>query len=228
MRSLSTFTPRPLACTVVFWKKSYDRATALATADKARSKGQLRKAVRWYLEVLQKEGDDPSVHARLAPLLARLHRYADSRRSFDKAAEGFLAAGFVPKAIAVWTVAAQTFPEQVEYWERIANEQAVRGRKADAVLALLQGRSQLRKKRQRPLAALLLRQVLELQPGHIEAALDLADLLRRDGVRDEARRLLASLLTRVGRGGRMRRRVRLAQLRLEFSLRGALDWAFAR
>lgn len=211
----------------MFWRKPYDRATALATADKARSRGRLRKAVRWYLKVLQQDDGDLQVHARLAPLLARLRRWDDSRRSFDKAAEGFLAAGFVPKAIAVWTLAAQTFPEQVEYWERIANEQVMRGKKADAVLALLDGRSRLRRKRQRPLAALLLRQVLEVQPGHIEASLDLADLLRRDGVRDEAKRLLSSLLTRVGRG-RMRRRVRFAQWRLEPSFRGAVAWALAR
>ena len=101
------------------------------------------------------------------------------------------------------------------------------GKRADAILALLQGRSMLTKKRQRPLAALLLRQALELQPGHIEASLDLADLLRRDGIRDEAKRLLNSLLIRVGKG-RMRRRIRYAQLKLEPSLRGALNWAFAR
>jgi hypothetical protein len=31
----------------------------------------------------------------------------------------------------------------------------------------------------------------------------------------------------VGRG-KLRRRVRFAQLRVEFTLRGTLDWAFAR
>jgi tetratricopeptide (TPR) repeat protein len=211
----------------VFWKKTYDRANALATADKARARGRARKAVRWYREILSHDDADLAVHARLAPLLAKLRKWDDAKKSFDKAAKGFLTQGFAPKAIAVWTVAAQTFPEQVEYWERIANLQAQLGKRADAVLALLQGRSMLTKKRQRPLAALLLRQVLELQPGHIEASLDLADLLRRDGVRDEAKRLLNSLLVRVGKG-RLRRRVRFAQLRLEPSLRGALNWAFAR
>jgi len=211
----------------VFWTKPYDRGTAIATADKARSRGRVRKAVRWYRKVLEHDDADLPVHARLAPLLARLGRWDESRKSFDKAAAGFLAAGFAPKAIAVWTVAAQTFPEQVEYWERIANQQVMLGKRADAILALLQGRSMLTKKRQRPLAALLLRQALELQPGHIEASLDLADLLRRDGIRDEAKRLLNSLLIRVGKG-RMRRRIRYAQLKLEPSLRGALNWAFAR
>ena len=211
----------------MFWKKAYERSTALATADKARARGRVRKAVRWYREILAHDGEDVAVHARIAPLLARLKKWDDARKSFDKAAHGFLAQGFAPKAIAIWTVAAQTFPEQVEYWERIANQQVILGKRADAVLILLQGRSMLTKRRQRPLAALLLRQALELQPGHIEASLDLADLLRLDGVRDEAKRLLNSLLVRVGKG-RLRRRVRFAQLRLEPSLGAAVNWAFAR
>jgi tetratricopeptide (TPR) repeat protein len=211
----------------VFWGRAYDRAKTLAAADRARSRGRVRKAVRCYLKVLEHAPEDHAVRSKVAPLLGRLGRWEEARLNFDKAAAGYLDAGFVPKAIAVWTVAAQTFPEQVEYWERIANQQVMLGKRADAVLILLQGRAMLNKKRQRPLAALLLRQVLELQPGHIEASLDLAEILRQDGLRDEAKRLLNSLLVRVGKG-RMRRRVRFAQLRLEPSFGAALNWALAR
>lgn len=212
----------------MFWAKTYDRSKTLAAAEKARSRGRVRKAVRCYLKVLEHAPDDHVVRSKVAPLLARARRWDESRQNFDKAANGYLDAGFVPKAIAVWTVAAQTFPEQVDYWERIANEQVKRGKRQDAVLALLQGRSMLNRKRHRPLAVLLLRQVLELEPGHLDATLDLADLLRRDGLRDEAKRLLAGLLVRIGKVRSLRRRVRFAQFRLEPSLRAALDWAFAR
>jgi Flp pilus assembly protein TadD len=211
----------------VFWTKAYDRNFALATAERARARGSVRKAVRWFRKVLDHQPNDLQVCAKIAPLLARLGHWDEARTNFDKSAQGFLAAGFAPKAIAVWTVAAQTFPEHVEYWERIANEQVMRGRKQDAVGALLQGRSQLRKRKQRPLAMLLLRQVLTLDGTHLEATLDLADLLRRDGVRHEAKRLLVGLLSVVARGSQ-RRRVRFAQLRLEPSFRGVLNWALAR
>ena len=153
----------------MFWAKAYDRSKTLAAAEKARSRGRVRKAVRCYLKVLEHAPDDHVVRSKVAPLLARAKRWDESRQNFDKAANGYLDAGFVPKAIAVWTVAAQTFPEQVDYWERIANEQVKRGKRQDAVLALLQGRSMLRRKRQRPLAVLLLRQVLELEPGHVDS-----------------------------------------------------------
>jgi tetratricopeptide (TPR) repeat protein len=211
----------------VFWRKAYDRNVALATAEKAKARGRVRKAVRWFRKVLDHNPGDLQVRAKIAPLLARLKRWDEAKSSFDVAAAGFLDAGFDAKAIAVWTVAAQTFPEHVEYWERIANEQVKRGRRQDAVEALLQGRSQLRNKRQRPMAALLLRQVLALEGTHLEATLDLADLLRRDGIREEARRLLAGLLGIVAVRSQ-RRRVRFAQFRLEPTFRGVLDWAFAR
>jgi len=195
----------------VFWRKSYDRGKTLAAAEKARSRGRVRKAVRCYLKVLEHDPADHVVRSKVAPLLARVGRWDESRKNFDKAANGYLDAGFTPKAIAVWTVAAQTFPEQVEYWERIANEQVKRGKRQDAVLALLQGR-----------------QVLELEPGHVDATIDLADQLRRDGTHDEAKRLLAGLLVRIGKVRSLRRRVRFAQFRLEPSIRGVLDWALAR
>src|SRR5438093_6550252 len=225
---LSTSTRESLGLLSVFWQRSDDRRETLASAEKARSRGRVRKAVRCYLKVLEHDPADHVVRSKLAPLLAKVGRWDESRQNFDKAANGYLDAGFTPKAIAVWTVAAQTFPEQVEYWERIANEQVKRGKRQDAVLALLQGRSMLGSKRQRPLAVLLLRQVLELEPGHVDATIDLADQLRRDGTRDEAKRLLAGLLVRIGKVRSLRRRVRFAQFRLEPSIRGVLDWALAR
>ena len=70
--------------------------------------------------------------------------------------------------------------------------------------------------------------MLELEPGHVDGTIDLADLLRRDGIRDEAKRLLAGLLVRIGKVRTLRRRVRFAQFRVEPSVRGVLDWALAR
>ena len=73
---------------------------------------------------------------------------------------------------------------------------------------------------------LLLRQALELEPGRVEVTLDLADLLRRDGIKEEARRLLTTALLRVGRG-KLRRAVRFAQFRLEPNFRALIAWALA-
>ena len=210
-----------------FWKRPFDRATALTTAEQARARGQVRKAVRWYLKVLKHQPSDLQTNAKIAPLLAKVGRWTEAQKCFETAADGFLAAGFSAKAIAVWTVAAQTFPEWVEYWERIANQLVVLGRRQDAIMVLLEGRRHLRRRRQRKAAILLLQQVYALDPAHVHATLDLADLLRREGSLGESRRLLANILGYARVRG-LRRRVRFALFRLEPTWRGAVDWALAR
>ena len=71
--------------------------------------------------------------------------------AFDNAIRVVLAADTFPKGKRSVTLTLN-FPEDVEYWERVANEQVKRGRKADAVQSLLEGREQLTKKTQRSLA----------------------------------------------------------------------------
>lgn len=210
-----------------FWRrKPYDRGTTLEAADKARGSGRVRKAVSGYTKILKEDPEDWAVHARIAPLLARRSRWEESRKSFTAAGEGFLKQGFADKAIAVWTLAAQTFPEYIEFRERIANELVQRGRKADAVNSLLAGRARLRARRQRPTAILLLRQVLVLHPLQFEATLDLARLLAKEGEMKEAVKLLRDL--RVHVRGRQVRRLRRAQFWIAPSLRSLMDWLLGR
>jgi tetratricopeptide (TPR) repeat protein len=210
------------------WRKVYDRATVLDKADRARGRGSIRKAIRGYGTILQHDPADHQVHARVAPLFARTRRWDEARKSFDAAGEGFLKQGFADKAIAVWTAAAQHFPEDVEYWERIANEQLRRGKRVDAVQALMDGRARLRDRKQRSLAVLLLRQVLAVDAFHFEATIDLCSLLRREGGsgKAEAERLLRCLERWVTHRP-MRRRLRMAQLKLAPSFSRAMAWATA-
>jgi tetratricopeptide (TPR) repeat protein len=210
----------------MFWRRPYNRTSTLAAADKARSRGRVRKAISGYSKVVENEPNDYQVHARLAPLLAKVRRWEDSRKSFHAAGDGFLAAGFADKAVAIWTMAAQHFPEDVPYWERIANEQVKRGRKADAVHTLMQGRGQLRSSFQRPMAIQLLEQVLVLDPHHFDATLDLVRLLRIEGQRPKAEKLLSEL-ARDAVGPRVRR-IRAAQFRLSPGFRTFFAWVLGR
>ena len=210
----------------MFRRKPYNRMATLAAADQARSRGRVRKAISGYRKVLEHEPKNHQVHARLAPLLAKVRRWEDSRKSFDAAGDGYLAAGFADKAVAVWTMAAQQFPEDPRYWERIANEQVKRGCKADAVRTLLQGRSQLRSGFHRPFAIQFLEQVLVLDPLHFDAGLDLVRLLRIEGQKPKAQKLLSDL-SREATGRRLRR-IRAAQFRLSPSLRTFFAWVLGR
>src|SRR2546426_9394837 len=48
----------------VFWRRSYDRGKTLAAAEKARSRGRVRKAVRCYLKVLEHDPADHVVRSK--------------------------------------------------------------------------------------------------------------------------------------------------------------------
>ena len=98
-------------------------------------------------------------------------------------------------------------------WEEIARLDQVRGRRADAIGALMEGAGHLGRRNARRREALrLLRKALELEPWHLGATLQLAQHLARDGERAEALALLDDIADRVR--GKGRRRVRRAILRV--------------
>lgn len=188
------------------------RTEIVAAADRDRVRGRIRKAVAGYREALATAPDDPSLNVKIAPLLAKLGEGAEGARCFRRALERHLSAGFTDRAAAVCANAAGVFPLDPAFRRELARLHALRGRRADAVLALVDGGRALAAARQRPAAASLLRGALELEPLHAEARLALAPVLAAQGERDEARALLRALEGHAR--GRDLRRVRWAAFRL--------------
>lgn len=206
-------------------RKPRTRTEIVAAADRARARGRIRKAVAGYREALASDPEDASLNVKLAPLLARIGEGAEGARCFRRAAERHLAAGFTDRAAAVCANAVGVFPLDPGFRRELARLQALRGRRADAVGALVDGGRALAIARQRPAAASLLRSALELEPLHVEARLALAPVLAAQGEREEARALLRALEAHVR--GRDLRRVRWAVLRLSPSLGALWGWVAA-
>jgi len=210
---------------VALWhKRPYDRSQTLAEAEKARGQGRTAKAIKLYRAVLAKEPNDAVVHGKIAPLLARRKKLrGEALASFRLAAQGQLKAGFTDRAIALYVQAAAFFPLETELWEEIARLDQARGRRADAIEALMEGAGHLGKmKPTRPEGARLLRQALEMEPWHLAATLQLARLLARDREKEEALALLEDIAGRVR--GRGRRRVRRAIFRISPTPGNAWRW----
>jgi tetratricopeptide (TPR) repeat protein len=193
-------------------KRPYDRARLFADASRAQRKGKAKKAVALYREILAAEPGDVAVHRRLAPLLARTRQDDEAWRSFRRAAEALLRQGFFERAIGVYREAAHHLPRESAVWLEIAELELQRGRRADALVALATGRSQLRSRRERQAAIRLLERARELDPAAVEVGLDLAGLLAKTGSRARASELLETLAR--GKRGHVLRRVRGRQLRL--------------
>lgn len=203
-------------------KRSYDRRKLLSQARAAQAKGRLKKAIRLYQRVLEAEPQDPDVHRKLAPLLARSRQQEAALASFGQAVGGLMKRGMEDKALGVCHETVQFFPQRADVWEAIAHLELERQRSPDAVKALRSGRAHCRGRRRRGDALRLLRRAHEIAPDDVEVATDLARLLRRDGARIEARNLLAGLAVRVPRP--QLRRVRWAQLCVDRTPHRLLAW----
>ena len=214
---------------MAFWrKKPFDRSQTLAEADKARGQGRTDKAIKLYRAVLAKEPNDTVVHGKIAPLLARRKKLrGEALASFRLAAQGQLKAGFTDRAVALYVQAAAFFPLESELWEEISRLEQVRGRRADAIAALIEGAGHLGKtKRTRSEAARLLRRALEVEPWHLETTLRLARFLAGGREKEEALALLEDIAGRVH--GKGRRRVRRAIFRISPTPANAWRWLARR
>ncbi|WNG34299.1 tetratricopeptide repeat protein [Archangium minus] len=203
-------------------KEPPSRSELIAEADRARAKGNLKKAIAGYRKALESEPKDPVVHGKLAPLLARVNEPEASLRSFRTAAQSHLDKGFSDKALSVYTQAAETFPTQVNLWQQVVQMYLARGHRADAVRMLLRGRILLRNKNERREAITLLKEALALEPTLFEPRLDLARLLAQQGLKSEAMALLEPMAEDL-KGG-MLRQVRGTMLRVSPSLGAGWLW----
>jgi tetratricopeptide (TPR) repeat protein len=192
---------------------SYDRGRILEAAARARRRGRRKKALDLYRRVLEAEPGNPEIERRMAPLLAETRRPDEAWQAYRRAAADLTKRGFFEKAIGVYRDASRYLSGEVELWRSISDLELERGRKADAVAALLEGRRHLRGRKLRIHAIQLLERGRRIEPRHFETNFELAGLLARDGARFRARRVLGELAGFVS--GSQLRRVRLRQLRLD-------------
>lgn len=192
-------------------KKPKTRSEIVADADKARARGRVKKAIAGYRKALESEPSDPSINVKLAPLLARVGDAEGGARCFRTAAKKHVDAGFTDRAAAVNLAATAVFPLDAGFRLELSRLNVLRGRRQDAVQALLDGgRAQAKAKRPEA-AASLLGKALEIEPWQLEAGLALVPILARSGRAGDARKLVDGLLGRYR--GPARRRIRWAAFR---------------
>jgi tetratricopeptide (TPR) repeat protein len=203
-------------------KDSYDRSRLLNQAARARGRGDLKKAVGLYRRVLAVEPRNAELHRKMAPLLARTRKPDEALKSYQAAAGELIRGGFIEQAIGVYREALQQLPPQRELFVALSDLELERGRKPDAIDSLLEGRKKFPRRRDRSDAIVLLRRVRKLDPRHLDATLDLAALMAKNGQRNHALRLLDEQA--AGRRGRDLRRVRARSFRLAPNIGMGLRW----
>ena len=167
------------------------RRTLLAKADKARTKGRARRAIKLYRRALEGTPRDADIHRKLAPLLARRRRYRDDAwKSFAIACDDLCTRGFDARAAGLLREAVSLLPRQREAWERLGQLEADLGRVADARLTLLEGRRHFRGRGRRSDARRLLELSHRLEPWQPDVVFELSRLRHRCGDPEGAARLV--------------------------------------
>lgn len=205
---------------------AFDRAATVAEADRARARGRRRKAIAAYRKVLAVDPKDLTVHGKIAPLLARTGKRNEALASFRAASEGQVRAGFVDRALSVLRQASDFYPEELGLWEEIARLHVQRGRRADAVAALVAAGGRLVRTRHRAVAVSALRRALEIEPWQPDATLLLARVLAKERRRDDALALVNGLAARVR--GKVLRRARALAFRISPTPGSLWRWVRAR
>jgi tetratricopeptide (TPR) repeat protein len=203
-------------------RRHYDRAAILDAAARARARKKRHRAIELYRRVLAVEPHNPTLHAKLAPLLAGAGLRFDAWQSFRALARAHLRDGHADQALAVYRDAALHLPQEIQAWQAVARLQHRAGRKRDARETLLEGSRGFRRRWLRPQAIALLRGARDIDAWDFEIVLELARLLAADDQGSEATLLFEGLVERAR--GRRLRRVLAAQLRHRPRLATAWRW----
>lgn len=202
-------------------QKEYDRESCLEAAAREHSRGRISKAAAHYKRALEADPEDHFVHAKVAPLLAKMQRFEEAWESFRIAASRYFAIGFSQKAIGIYSQAAKFMPRNPDVWESMAYVYVQQGKKADAVATLYKGHAFFTQGASKDKAVIMLRRAFALDPWNPEVTLALARLIKKtDPV--EAIGLLEGLSMRVK--GKELRQVHAALFRTQPGFAMAWRW----
>jgi len=154
-----------LMAVLVGTRGGYERARLMKRASGALGKRKRKKAIGLYRKVLAANPGDTEALRKLAPLLAQNGEVQEALQSYRKVMDVMLQQGFDDRAIGLLRAAAGSLPREFELWRTLAALQVKRGKKADAVESLLEGRSHFRARRDRGIAIQLLDHAHKLDPA---------------------------------------------------------------
>ncbi|MFI5340422.1 MAG: tetratricopeptide repeat protein [Candidatus Methylomirabilales bacterium] len=125
----------------------YDRSESFRRAEKFRSRGRVKKAIREYEKVLAVDPTDLEVHTKIAPLYIRAGRKIQAKASLKRVIAWHEKEGFVEKAIAMLRLALTLDRRDLALSLNLANLYLGKDLKADALRLLEGARRTFRRKR---------------------------------------------------------------------------------
>jgi len=168
----------------------YDRSESFRRAEKFRSRGRIKKAIREYEKVLAVDPTDLEVHAKIAPLYIRAGRKIQAKASLKRVSAWHEKEGFVEKAIAMLRLALTLDRRDLAVSLNLANLYLGKDLEADALRLLEGARRTFRRKRFLREAIAVEEKILSFAADNFRAQVSLVRLFWKAGRRRDARERL--------------------------------------
>ncbi len=183
---------------------SYDRRGILRAADRYRSRGRIRKAIREYEKVLSADPHDVEVHAKVAPLYIRTGRKDRAKASLRRVIASYEKQGFVDKAIAMLRLGLKVDRRDLAARMHLADLYLGKALTASALRLLERARRTFGGRQFLRQALAVEDKILSIAPDDFRAQLSKASLLLKAGRGREARELLWHMEAQCARKGNRR------------------------
>ncbi|MAO83263.1 MAG: hypothetical protein CMH50_05160 [Myxococcales bacterium] len=163
-----------------------DRNEQVESAAKLIQKGQFDKAVVIYEQLLAGDPSDYRTQHKLADLLARMGKVAESVQAYLRVAEYHTRLGFLPQAVAVYKQALRLDSSRPEVHERLGDLYLSLELMAEAVSSLTSAALGHQKAGDYDEAVGILKRLVEVAPQNLSGRLRYADALFKAGKKSES------------------------------------------
>ena len=188
-----------------------DKRKILASAQKHMQKGALDKALKDYQTLLEADPKDLNLRLKVGDLYLRLNKNDEAVTAYLKVAERFMKDGFDAKAVALYKQITRIDAKRVEVYVPLAELYQRLGLTGDAMSALQTAADAHYRDGDKPAALELMRKMATLDPTNTTSRLKVAELLRQEGMRDEALAEFEAVAAELERQGEVEGRASVLQ-----------------
>jgi pilus assembly protein FimV len=194
---------------------SINKRKILQSAQKSVQKGAFDKALKDYQTLLEADPKDVNLRLKVGDLYLRLNKNVEAVTAYLKVADRFMKDGFDAKAVALYKQITRIDQKRVDVYLPLAELYQRLGLTSDAMGALQTAADAHYREGDKPAALELLRKMATLDPSNTTSRLKVAELLRQEGMKDEALSEFEAVAAELERQGEVEGRVSVLQKVIE-------------
>jgi len=184
----------------------------LASAQKNLQKGQIPKAIKDYLKLVEMDPKDTRTRQKLAELYSRVHQIDEALQQYEQVAKHYAGQGFYLKAIAVYKQMQKLAPEKADVYFQLAELNKKQGLLGNALAELRTLVALYEKEGNIPETLKVLEAMRELDPDNLNIRVKVAEIYAKNNLNEKALAELSELSTALQTAGDSDRLLKLYEI----------------